>query len=286
MPDLLVDYAWNHPDPAAIKASGYVGVLRYLSTDPTKNLSPGERDLLQAQGLAIGLVWETTADRALQGAQAGTQDALLANGQADDLGYPADSCIYYAVDTDAVVDAVRPYFQGVVSVPGRPAGVYGGIHVVDPLLTDGTCKFGWQTVAWSRGVVSQIAHLYQRLTPTLPSPGGSYDEDVVLPAGETSWGQWAASPSVPAPTPPTPPPPPLDPIDGAIMTLPELRQESQGHFVVKLQGLLNAWSWANLRQDGMFGPVTADVVRRWQAGAGLVVDGIVGVNTWTRLISD
>ncbi len=37
--------------------------------------------------------------------------------------------------------------------------------------------------------------------------------------------------------------------------------------------------------DGIFGSRTDEAVRDFQAGAGLVVDGIVGRNTWEKLLA-
>ena len=61
---------------ACRSAAGYSGVIRYLSFEPLKNLSIGERDRLWAEGLSIGLVWETTAQAPLQGFNRGASDAL------------------------------------------------------------------------------------------------------------------------------------------------------------------------------------------------------------------
>lgn len=49
-----------------------------------------------------------------------------------------------------------------------------------------------------------------------------------------------------------------------------------------LQSLLNGRGYS-LAVDGYFGPGTEGVVRSWQARSGLVVDGIVGQNTWASL---
>lgn len=174
---LVIDYAWTHPDPSRIKQYGYEGVVRYLSKDPSKDIGAAERDALRASGLSIALVWETTANRAGQGRDAGITDAREANARADALGYPRECVIFYATDYDATVQAVTPYYQGVHDAGGRPAGVYAGLAVCESMMT--LVPYGWQTVAWSGGKVSDKAHLYQRLHPTKPL-GGDYDENIVL----------------------------------------------------------------------------------------------------------
>ena len=163
----LVDYAWQKPSPAQIVAAGYTGVLRYLSFDASKNLSPAERDGLLAAGLAIGLVWETTATRAGQGYGAGQQDVQAAEAQANALGYPAGCPIFYAVDYDAAVSAVLPYFQGVVGLAHHPVGVYGSANIIEGVPV----PWKWQTLAWSYKRVSSQAHIYQNGGPTLPGCG-------------------------------------------------------------------------------------------------------------------
>lgn len=71
--------------------------------------------------------------------------------------------------------------------------------------------------------------------------------------------------------------------------LPTLRSGDKGEAVKALQALLNHFSNADLKVDGGFGSLTADAVRKWQkankdaSGKALVVDGIVGVNTWASL---
>ncbi len=195
----VVDYSFTHPAPATIKAHGYKGVMRYLSPGPNaKNLTEAEKFALLNAGLSIGVVWETVANRAAQGFDAGAHDAQLANGQADSLAIPESVTIYYAVDFDAVPSVVRPYFLGVMSVHRRPVGVYGGYSVCEAILDDGLAAMAWQTVAWSGGRHLERAVLYQRADRApVPIPGTDVN-DCLAP----DWGQW------PRPG-PAPQPPPL-----------------------------------------------------------------------------
>src|SRR5205807_968244 len=62
-----VDYAWSHPSPSAVRADGYTFAARYLSYDPSKNLSVGEKDALWGAGVDVIVVWEQTAAAALNG---------------------------------------------------------------------------------------------------------------------------------------------------------------------------------------------------------------------------
>ena len=170
---LILDYSFARPNPAAMKAAGYSGVMRYLSYDSTKNLSKTEAIGLHAAGLDIGLVWETTATRAGEGSIAGAVDAIAAEAQATALGYPADAVIFYGVDYDAAPQAVAPYFAGVKSKARRPVGVYGSKRVVEGVAA----PWKWQACAWSAGLVSTQAHLYQRLHATARAPRERYGRE-------------------------------------------------------------------------------------------------------------
>lgn len=63
-----------------------------------------------------------------------------------------------------------------------------------------------------------------------------------------------------------------------------LRSGDSGAAVKALQADLNA-AGASLAVDGAFGPGTTTAVRNYQAAHGLSVDGVVGDNTWTSLIT-
>ncbi|MBZ9715890.1 peptidoglycan-binding domain-containing protein [Deinococcus multiflagellatus] len=69
----------------------------------------------------------------------------------------------------------------------------------------------------------------------------------------------------------------------SVLTWQALRQGDSGRDVVTLQYLLRHRG-QTLSVDGSFGPGTDTAVRNFQGANGLVVDGIVGGNTWEKLI--
>lgn len=181
-----VDYPWTHPSAAALQASGAAFAMRYLSTDASKNLSRAEADDLAAHGIWCGVVWETTAGRALAGQAAGAADARTAAAQAAACGMPADRPIYFAVDTDTSWSSVQAYFAGVASVLGAArTGVYGGLRVVQGAAASGLVTWYWQTSAWSGGVWDPRAHLRQGGGITIGGVDCDRNTTTV-----TDYGQW------------------------------------------------------------------------------------------------
>ena len=61
-----------------------------------------------------------------------------------------------------------------------------------------------------------------------------------------------------------------------------LKEGSAGAPVALLQTALRRWGYP-LAADGIFGPVTARAVRKFQQSRPLAVDGVVGANTWAAL---
>jgi hypothetical protein len=163
MPRIGFDFAWSRPTPAQLKEAGASFVCRYLSNDPSKNISQAEYQALTAVGISVVLNWETTAVRATTGGYAGgVQDANAAVQQAIALGAPADQPIYFSVDQDTTAASVRDYFQGINSVIGvGRTGGYGSYQVIKGLFDGGLISYGWQTIAWSRGRWDERAHIRQ-----------------------------------------------------------------------------------------------------------------------------
>lgn len=160
-----IDYASKTPNAKALKQGGVHFVCRYVSTPGnSKNIDAAEAKALKEAGVDIVIVFETTANRALDGFKAGASDAHAARQQTAAVGLPA-CAVYFAVDFDlapAQEAQVKDYFKGVASVLGKKkAGVYGGFRAVSVVQGSGIVKYGWQTYAWSYGKWHAGAQLRQ-----------------------------------------------------------------------------------------------------------------------------
>src|SRR5581483_9177310 len=191
---LGLDYAGGRPGGAAIKQAGYDFVVRYLSDGgpglPGKLLTPSEADDLRANSVDIVSNWETTADRALAGHDAGVADAQAALAQVLACGGRRDRPIYFSVDFDAAESqqvAINDYLFGAGTVLPGYVGVYGGYWVVSRALDAGAATWGWQTVAWSGSNIEPRRNLYQR-AGTVTVNGVDCD---VNEAHTTDYGQWS-----------------------------------------------------------------------------------------------
>src|SRR5206468_4010616 len=93
-----VDFAYTHPNPAAVRAADYRFVMGYVSNSPGKNMTAALAQSYLAAGLGVGLVWETAADRVKSGGAGGGADGAAASAQAKAIGYPTNCHLYFAVD--------------------------------------------------------------------------------------------------------------------------------------------------------------------------------------------
>lgn len=294
MTSLAIDYAWQHPDPAQVYAAGYTAVLRYVSDDPSKDLSPLEASGLHAANLGIGLIFETTAQRALMSSTAGMADghAMLMRLRelGAEIGTPALVNVGDWAPGVADVPAISAYYdayrqQLAEYQPG--AGGYGTGWIILKLAQEWPLDLWWQNAINDQGTpgdqVVSAASIYQRIRPTLAPVGaaGSYDEDAYgfgpYPAPHW-WGTLTTAP---------PPPPPTESWPAM---LPQIAQGASGPAVRTAQGLLIARYFhlgtsgaAGDGIDGSFGPLTNAAVRTFQGQHGLTPDGIIGPKTWPAL---
>jgi hypothetical protein len=176
--NLGLDYSAGRPGGAAIAAAGYTFVMRYLDNgihSGRVNIDAAEFTDLRAHSVAVGLVWESQADRATGGAAAGTADAHAALASAAAIG-ASGWPIYFAVDFDipdyapgsadplAKLGPVGQYLLAVRAVLGFwYTGVYGGYYAVHRALDAGCASLSWQTLAWSGNQVDGRIQLLQRL---------------------------------------------------------------------------------------------------------------------------
>lgn len=291
---LAIDYAWQHPQPGAIAEAGYTAVLRYVSQDPSKDLSATEAVSLHDAHLGIGLIFETTAQRALGSTVAGQQDGAAMLARLQLLGAPEGIPALVNVGDWSVqpeqVRAILAYYQAFRDQLGAyqaGAGGYGPGGLITMLATSWPGDIWWQNainaLGWSGSVVHPHASIYQRVSPTRALTGaqGSYDEDVygIGPRPDLDW--WLQ----PGSTPP-PPPPPTD----WWLQMPTIRQGATGPTVRTAQGLLLARYYQLGHTgplgdglDGDFGPLTDAAVREAQGAAHITVDGIIGPQTWPVL---
>lgn len=72
-------------------------------------------------------------------------------------------------------------------------------------------------------------------------------------------------------------------MSGSISPWPVVQSGYSGHPIKTLQYLLRARGHT-ITVDGVFGPNTETAVKAFQAGDGLVADGIVSASTWAALV--
>ena len=190
-----LDYPWApHPSTSALNAAGYKFVIRYLSNDPTKNLTAAEAQQLNAAGIAVVCNWEAATMAPMNGFSQGVTDATTAQQQAAACGAPPDRPIYFSVDWDVQssdMTAVNAYFDGVASVIGTArTGAYSSYDALGWLLGSGRIKWAWQSesTAFSGG---RNANPYPGIqlwqTGSLTFDGADCDKDQAF---TDDFGQW------------------------------------------------------------------------------------------------
>lgn len=192
---MIIDYAWWHPTEAQL--SGVNGVVRYLAHDATKHVTPAELDELGRYGIGTALVFEDAAERAGEGAAAGTADGQFCRDAMRGLALPDGITVYAAVDFNtadhapassdprAKLGPVADYLAAFArAVTPYLTGVYGGYWLVKRALDAHLTHRAWQTSAWSGGQIDPRICLYQ---PGITLFGGNADLDL---AGWRDWGQF------------------------------------------------------------------------------------------------
>ncbi|MEA2572200.1 MAG: hypothetical protein QOI24_4201 [Acidobacteriota bacterium] len=140
---------------ACFKQNGYSFIGRYyfnLTKTIKEKFTAAEAAAISAAGLSCVAVYENQSNTSPYFTAAkGTTDAQGALAQAQALGQPAGSAIYFAVDCDLtsqeISSGVVPYFQSVNAVIGDAyaIGVYGSGLTCTTLLDGNLATFAWLT---------------------------------------------------------------------------------------------------------------------------------------------
>jgi len=180
---------------SALRAHGVEFSVRYISAPGnSKNITRTEAETIRRGGLDVVLVWEGAGTEPLAGKNQGTQDARLAKAEAEAVGAPPHSPIYFALDQDpnglsaaqwAEIDA---YFKAVAAVIGHKCvGAYGGYAFIKHLFDKKLITYGWQTYGWSNGRWDIRAQLRQYLNAQVIA-GMNVDFDHATHADYGQWG--------------------------------------------------------------------------------------------------
>jgi len=146
----------------ALKENGISFVGRYLvPPSMPKFLSYTEAEQIRSTGLAILLIWESTAERARFGAQAGKDDGTQALIIAQSYKIPYDCAIYFAVDYDAPRSDYAVIEQYLYAAKQAIAPYRIGVYGKSDLINSIKCDCYMQCVAWSYGAVSAKNNVYQ-----------------------------------------------------------------------------------------------------------------------------
>jgi hypothetical protein len=248
---------------------GVTLVMRYITPSAGlpyadgKCLSVTERDTLLNMGKSIALIWETTAVRALDGANAGTTDGAAASAAAARLSYPTTMPIIVTFDFDVTAktrDVAIAYWRAFQSACAHPLGLYGDYDIIAAVGNESVLTVQANAAGWSWDWIKHVwrgthplAHVQQKLTKNGIDPG-----DVVRQV--TAWGE---KPKAPKPSSPSAPEPTLN-------------VGMQGNAVLKLQQHLHFWGWYMQPLDGQFGSFTETAVKSMQKSLKVTTDGIYG----------
>jgi hypothetical protein len=186
---LVLDYAHARLTDALIGQYEPAAVCRYVlgaARDQGKGLRAAEAQWLGERGIPILCNFEYATSPILTASQ-GAADARDAQSALLAAGMPPGSPVVFSMDRDLAIGeipAVLRYWSGAQSVLGwgkgldgqiHPrAGLYGEFDLIERAGPAGV-HWLWQASAWSRGLLSKHALLYQ-IPDHEPIPG--YDRNI------------------------------------------------------------------------------------------------------------
>ena len=163
-----IDTCARIKDPRLCYDKGIRFVGRYLVPEDVygnKAINAAEASAILGAGVSLLLCWETFAQRAAEGAKAGTKDGATARILAQKLGVPQSVALYFAVDYVPPLhdyDAIEAYFRtAAANCAPYGCGIYGPYAIVEEMVRRIPTLYVWQCVGGSGGKVSDKADVYQ-----------------------------------------------------------------------------------------------------------------------------
>jgi len=192
---------------------------------PSKTLSKAELSAIEQAGMSVYVVFQHCGAQCLnfdlqnkETMEKGRKDAEGALALAHELGQPAHTPIYFAIDFDPARDSgcalpadriwpsIDAYFDQINQVFAHTrwqVGVYGAGATLQRLKASGKAKYFWLSTSLGHGGSREFFnsgqwHLFQNLTEIKRSYArNTFDTDVTNP-GATYFGQWTSHGRAPA----------------------------------------------------------------------------------------
>lgn len=214
----VVDFAFERPSVAALKAAGVTGVLRYVCEDASKMMTTTEARSYVSEKIAYGLVYEDATNDFSEGANMGVAKAKIAAPLLSALAFESGRPVYCAVDYDIPEALYQITWEGIhafcVSL-SRPDACYGPRPFLQYLEQVHGVGWLWE-VASSDWNGDGPEPKQKRLQQNVGGPaigGAAVDYNTVV---MSDWGQFPAPDPiqppkpkpVPVPVPPKPSPSP------------------------------------------------------------------------------
>ena len=149
----VIDTNSNCTDKVDIlRSKGVAAVGRYYRVvHPEWRMTKTEAQKLSAAGIKLFTVYEDSGHNLTLTAAQGKTDGQNALDQAGQIGQPAGTPIYFALEglpngyQEADLPAIRKYFSGVQQAIGSKyqLGVYSNGLVCETLLDEGICNYTW-----------------------------------------------------------------------------------------------------------------------------------------------
>lgn len=182
-------------------------VLRYLAPESSwKALTLNEVNRLKSAGMMIGSIYQNGKDDTKSGRQGGFKAGTEAKKRALELGQPLNSVIYFTVDYDAPpsdYDSIEQFLDGATNaLAPMSVGLYAKYDIIEEMVKRDAADSYWQTLAWSKGKVSNHIDLYQYKIDTMAN-GVNVDYNECFNP-KIFWGQSEKTISQPSESPTVP----------------------------------------------------------------------------------